>query len=128
MRSILTSLFVLLFCATFFLGAADQWKIKTGGTQIPAGWEPYGYDSFDEDEPILLRQSNSPKWDDKQKWEWNTAGLKIPTGWEPFGYDSNDEFDPVLLRRSNSVNWNSGQKWEIKTSSGNIPLGWEPFG
>ena len=80
MRSILASLFVLLLCTTFFLGAADQWKIKTGGTQIPVGWEPYGYDSFDENDPILLRQSNSPKWDDKQKWEWNTAGLKIPIG------------------------------------------------
>ena len=85
MEFILSSLSVLLFCTTFFLGAADQWKIKTADTQIPAGWEPYGYDSFDESDPILLRQSNSPKCDDKQKWEWNTVGLKIPTGWEPFG-------------------------------------------
>ena len=78
----------------------DGWQIKTSnGQKIPAGWEPFNFDSFDEQDPFLLRRSSSSEWDKKQSWKIMTAGLTIPTGWEPFGYDGNDESDPFLLRR-----------------------------
>ena len=99
MRSILASFFVLLLCTTFFLGAADQWKIKTGGTQIPAGWEPFAYDCKDAFDPFLLRRCTTGNWDNQQKWEVKTSNVKIPVGWEPFAYDSKDQFDPFLLRQ-----------------------------
>ena len=79
----------------------DQWQIKTSnGLKIPAGWQPFGYDSNDKFDPFLLRRSTNGKWDATQKWEIKTSnGSKIPAGWEPFGYDSKDEFDPFLIRR-----------------------------
>ena len=124
---------VLLIGGISILSAQDKiigehkWQVKTAGLKVPAGWEPFGYDSNDEFDPVLLRRSSSAQWDAKQKWEINTAGFKIPAGWEPFGYDGNDEFDPVLLRRSSSANWDPKQKWEIKTAGLKIPIGWEPF-
>ena len=110
--------------------APVKWQIHTSnGLKIPAGWQPFGIDSFDNQDPILLRRSSAATWDGKQTWKITTAGLKLPAGWEPFGYDSNDEFDPVLLRRCTVGKWDKKQKWEIKTSRGvNIPAGWEPFG
>ena len=134
-KSIYIQSFIIgaLLSSSVFLDAADtgttdKWQIDTSnGSKIPAGWEPFGFDSFDEQDPFLLRRNSSAKWDPKQKWEINTAGFKIPAGWEPFGYDGNDEFDPVLLRRSSSVNWDPKQKWEIKTAGLKIPVGWEPF-
>ena len=95
----------LLIGGVCFLGAKDKivdedkWQVKTTGLKIPAGWEPFGYDSNDEFDPVLLRRSSSVNWDPKQKWEIKTAGLKIPVGWEPFAYDSKDQFDPFLLRQ-----------------------------
>ena len=90
--------------AIFFALAApvltDKWQINTSnGQKIPSGWEPFSIDSFDKQDPFLLRRSSSAKWDPKQKWEIKTAGLKIPVGWEPFAYDSKDQFDPFLLRQ-----------------------------
>ena len=128
MRSILASFFVLLLCTTFFLGAADQWKIKTGGTQIPAGWEPFAYDCKDAFDPFLLRRCTTGNWDNQQKWEVKTSnGLNIPLGWEPFGYDWNDKSDPLLLRRCTTGKWDREQKWKIMTGGLKIPVGWEPF-
>jgi len=117
--------------STLFLGGAaadtaSKWKISTSNKNIPEGWEPFAFDDFDEQDPFLLRRSNSAKWDSKQKWEFNTARLRIPEGWEPFSYDSNDEFDPVLLRRRTDK-WDGKQKWEVSTAGLRIPVGWEPF-
>jgi hypothetical protein len=123
----------LLACSTFAIqceeGAlksetilTDGWQIKTSdGQKIPAGWEPFNFDSFDEQDPYLLRRSSSSEWDKKQSWKIMTAGLTIPTGWEPFGYDGNDESDPVLLRQSSSTLWDLKQKWEIKTGGAQNP-------
>jgi len=79
----------------------EKWRIKTSnGSKIPAGWQPFGYDSNDESDPFLLRRSTNGKWDTTQKWEIKTSnGSKISAGWEPFGYDSKDESDPFLIRR-----------------------------
>ncbi|MDG1073263.1 MAG: hypothetical protein P8P32_16760 [Akkermansiaceae bacterium] len=108
--------------------SADSWQIETSnGQKIPAGWEPFNFDSFDEQDPFLLRRNSSSKWDKEHSWKVMTAGLKIPVGWEPFGYDGNDESDPVLLRQSSSTQWDLKQKWEIKTAGLKIPVGWEPF-
>jgi hypothetical protein len=67
--------------------------------KIPEGWEPYAYDSNDEQDPFLLRRRTSGNWDGNQKWEIKTSSGKIPEGWEPYAYDSKDKFDPFLLRR-----------------------------
>ena len=89
---------LVLITGLFALAApvlTDKWQINTSnGQKIPSGWEPFSVDSFDKQDPFLLRRSSSAKWDSQQKWEINTAGFKIPAGWEPFGYDSNDEFVP----------------------------------
>ena len=77
----------------------EKWEIKTSSGKIPEGWEPYAYDSNDEQDPFLLRRRTAGNWDNKQKWQIKTSSGKIPLGWEPFGYDSNDKFDPFLLRR-----------------------------
>ena len=77
----------------------EKWEIKTSSGKIPEGWEPYAYDSNDEQDPFLLRRRTAGNWDNKQKWQIETSPEKIPLGWEPFGYDSNDKFDPFLLRR-----------------------------
>jgi len=77
----------------------QKWEIKTSSGKIPQGWEPYAYDSNDEQDPFLLRRRTTDNWDGKQKWEIKTSSGKIPQGWEPYAYDSNDEFDPFLLRR-----------------------------
>ena len=102
--------FALILCAVLasavFVSAGDtritdKWQIKTSnGLKIPAGWQPFGYDSKDESDPFLLRRSTNGKWDTTQKWEVKTSnGSKISAGWEPFGYDSKDESDPFLIRR-----------------------------
>ena len=132
LKSKLVLIIGLFTSAIFFAVAApvltDKWQINTSnGQKIPSGWEPFSIDSFDKQDPFLLRRSSSAKWDSQQKWEINTAGFKIPAGWEPYAYDGNDEFDPVLLRRSSSVNWDPKQKWEIKTAGLKIPIGWAPF-
>ena len=132
MKSKLLPIIALSTSAIFFALAAPvltaKWQINTSnGQKIPSGWEPFSIDSFDKQDPFLIRRSSSANWDAKQKWEINTAGFKIPAGWEPFGYDGNDEFDPVLLRRSSSANWDPKQKWEIKAAGLKIPVGWEPF-
>ena len=37
--------------------ATQKWEIKTSnGSKIPAGWEPFGYDSKDEFDPFLIRR------------------------------------------------------------------------
>ena len=105
----------------------QEWEIKTSSGKIPEGWQPFGYDYNDKQDPFLLRRRTTDNWDRKQKWEIKTSSGKIPEGWEPYAYDSNDEFDPFLLRRRTSGNWDNKQKWEIKTSSGKIPEGWEPY-
>ena len=106
-----------------------QWQTNTSnGEKIPAGWQPFGIDSFDNQDPFLLRRSSAITWNENQKWEITTAGQKLPAGWEPFGYDSNDQFDPVLLRRCVRGQWDGKQKWKVQTSNGSkIPEGWEPF-
>ncbi len=81
------------------IAARKKWEIRTSNGQIPAGWEPFAYDSNDEFDPFLLRRRTTGKWDGKQKWEIKTSTGQIPAGWEPFAYDSTDEFDPFLLRR-----------------------------
>ena len=79
--------------------AKQKWEIKTSSGKIPEGWEPYAYDSNDEQDPFLLRRRTTDIWDGKQKWEIKTSSGKIPEGWEPYAYDSKDKFDPFLLRR-----------------------------
>ena len=126
----------------------QKWEVQTstgkfkgifglGNLEFDAGWEPFGYDSNDEQDPFLLRRRTSSKWDGKQKWKVKTSSgkfnraqktVEFEIGWEPFAYDSNDEFDPFLLRRRTTDKWDGKQKWEIKTSSGRrIPAGWKPF-
>lgn len=35
----------------------DGWQIKTSnGQKIPAGWEPFAYDSKDQSDPFILRR------------------------------------------------------------------------
>ena len=34
----------------------EKWEIKTSSGKIPEGWEPYAYDSNDEQDPFLLRR------------------------------------------------------------------------
>ena len=82
----------------------EQWEIKTSAGKIPEGWEPFGYDYNDKQDPFLLRRKTD-NWNDKQQWEIKTSSGKIPVGWEPFGYDSNDKQDPFLLRRCTSDKW-----------------------
>ena len=77
----------------------EKWEIKTSSEKIPEGWEPYAYDSNDEQDPFLLRRRTTGNWDNRQKWEIKTSSGRVSEGWEPFGYDSNDEQDPFLLRR-----------------------------
>ncbi|MDB4712201.1 hypothetical protein OAF35_05980 [Verrucomicrobiales bacterium] len=34
----------------------EKWQIKTSnGSKIPAGWQPFGYDSNDKSDPFLIR-------------------------------------------------------------------------
>ena len=33
----------------------QKWEIKTSSGKIPEGWEPYAYDTNDEQDPFLLR-------------------------------------------------------------------------
>ncbi len=107
---------------------AAKWQVNTSsGRQIPTGWQPFGIDSFDNQDPFLLRRSSAVSWDENQKWQITTAGLKLPAGREPFGYDGNDQVDPVLLRRSSSAKWDGKQKWEITTAGIRIQWGWDPF-
>ena len=74
-----------------------KWQTNTSnGKKIPTGWQPFGIDSLDNQDPFLLRRSSAVTWDKNQKWQITTAGLKLSAGWEPFGYDSNDQLDPVL--------------------------------
>ena len=80
-------------------GGRQKWEIKTSSGKIPAGWEPFAFDSFDESDPFLLRRRTTGDWDVRQKWEIRTSSGQVPAGWEPFAYDSNDQFDPILLRR-----------------------------
>jgi len=82
----------------------EKWEIKTSAGKIPEGWEPFGYDYNDKQDPFLLRRKID-NWNDKQQWQIKTSSGKIPVGWEPFGYDSNDEQDPFLLRRRTSDKW-----------------------
>ena len=98
---ILAALASAIFVSAGNTKLTEKWQIKTSnGSKIPAGWQPFGYDSNDKSDPFLLRRSTNGKWDATQKWEIKTSnGLKIPAGWEPFGYDSKDEFDPFLIRR-----------------------------
>ena len=128
MKCIMT---LVLSLGTIISTAAEpvKWQTNTSnGEKIPAGWQPFGIDSLDNQDPFLLRRSSAVTWDENQKWQITTAGLKLPAGWEPFGYDSNDQFDPVLLRRCVRGQWDGKQKWKVQTSNGSkIPEGWEPF-
>ena len=37
----------------------EKWQIKTSnGSKIPAGWQPFGYDSNDQSDPFLIRHRN----------------------------------------------------------------------
>ena len=57
----------ILLASTLFLGIAatnatdkwdkkQQWEFGTSRGKIPAGWEPFAYDSADELDPILIRR------------------------------------------------------------------------
>ena len=37
-------------------GAKQKWEVKTSSGEIPAGWEPFAYDSKDESDPFLIRR------------------------------------------------------------------------
>ena len=123
----------LLIAGACLLNANDKgagrqkWEIKTSSGQIPTGWEPFAFDSFDESDPFLLRRRTTGDWDARQRWQIKTSSGQVPVGWEPFAYDWNDESDPFLLRRLTTDKAAGRQKWEIKTSNGKIPVGWEPF-
>jgi len=36
--------------------AKQQWEVKTSTGKIPAGWEPFAYDSNDQFDPFLIRR------------------------------------------------------------------------
>ena len=38
------------------VAGGQQWQVKTSGVQVPAGWQPFAYDSNDEQDPFLLRR------------------------------------------------------------------------
>ena len=38
------------------VAGTQKWQIKTSGGQVPQGWEPFAYDSNDEQDPFLLRR------------------------------------------------------------------------
>ena len=97
---ILAALASAIFVSAGNTKLTEKWQIKTSnGSKIPAGWQPFGYDSNDKSNPFLLRRSTNGNWDVTQKWEIKTSnGSKIPSKWEPFGYDYNDKFDPFLIR------------------------------
>jgi len=57
----------ILLASTLFLGIAatnqgdkwdnkQQWEFGTSRGKIPAGWEPFAYDSADQFDPILIRR------------------------------------------------------------------------
>ena len=95
----------LLVAGASLLSADDKaagrqkWEIKTSSGKIPAGWEPFAFDSFDESDPLLLRRHTTGNWDARQRWEIKTSSGQVPVGWEPFAYDSKDKSDPFILRR-----------------------------
>ena len=53
----------------------EKWEIKTSARKIPEGWEPFGYDYNDKQDPFLLRRKTD-NWNDKQQWEIKTSSGK----------------------------------------------------
>ena len=43
-------------CTSDAAGAKQKWEVKTSSGEIPAGWEPFAYDSKDESDPFLIRR------------------------------------------------------------------------
>ena len=85
----LVTVILLATTALVSIGAApnntDKWKINTSSGKIPEGWEPFGHDYNDKQDPFLLRRKTD-NWNDKQQWEIKTSSGRVPVGWEPFGW------------------------------------------
>ena len=77
--------------------AGQKWEIKTSSGKIPAGWQPFAFDSFDESDPVLIRRCTTDAAAAKQKWEIKTSSGEIPAGWEPFAYDSKQKLANILI-------------------------------
>jgi len=53
---ILAALASAIFVSAGNTKLTEKWQIKTSnGSKIPAGWQPFGYDSNDQSDPFLIR-------------------------------------------------------------------------
>ena len=113
----------------------EQWEIKTSAGKIPEGWEPFGCDYNDKQDPFLLRRCTSDKWDYEAYLKENpdiakaSKNEKIP---------KEKLINGVKLRAEEKAPTEEGQKWEVKTATGKYKgffgfgnlefgAGWEPF-